>query len=575
MTPEQRVAELQARLKEQRQKRGIKTALERVMDLPHQDFMPLPDGRWPGGEDLVTKWTTLLQRGTTCAKPVRPVQAVMLEECAWAAAQPDPIGGLFAVGVGKGKTLASLLIPEVFDAKRPLLIVPASMRTQLEADIFEWSQHYNFRLKYLNVIYYSDLSRPKATGLLRELNPDLIICDEAHNFRHSSAARTKRFIRYVQSKPETRVVLMSGTMTGTGLSDYAHLSEIALRQWSPLPTHDNDIDIWGSVINSDGEPDDKAWNVLRDLNPRAADNRDVAGMRASFRARFATSPGVVSTITSSCDAEIQMYAEYPDMAEEVRHHMVRLADDWMLPNGDPAVDALHVHRAAGQLSCGFYYIWDWPDEPDEDWLHARRSWDAACRQYLKLYAREGCDSQALLERYVRNGGPAVLREILEEWDEHRHKDPPPTKAVWVDVTPVIYAVEWAEQQDRAFIWYQSRAVGDMLEAFGVPRFDNGSMTPDPNKHPIAALSINVYNKGRNFQAWDNQLVMEPGPNGAIWQQKLGRTHRQGQTSEIVRCSVYQHTWANQQALAKATRRARYIQGTTGEPQKLLQATRFF
>ena len=550
------------------------------MDLPHQDFMPTPEGTWPGGVDLVSKWTNAYKRGTPrahrCAKPLREVQAVMLEECAWAAAQPDPIGGVFAVGVGKGKTLASLLIPEVFDAKRPLLIVPASMRTQLEDDIFEWSQHYAFRLKYLNVIYYSDLSRPKATGLLRELNPDLIICDEAHNFRHASAARTKRFIRYVQSKPQTRVVLMSGTMTGTGLSDYAHLSEIALRKWSPLPTHDNDIDIWGSVVNADGEPDDKAWAVLHDLCPKAAEEHNVDLMRAAFRQRFATAPGVVSTVTSSCDADIELYAEYPDTTMEIRQHMARLANDWVLPNGDPVVDALHMHRAAGQLSCGFYYIWDWPGEPDEEWLHARRSWDAACRQYLKLYAREGCDSQALLEKYVRNGGPAILREILDEWDEHRDKDQPPTKAVWVDVTPVLHAVQWAQRQPgRAFLWYQSRAVGDMLEAFGIPRFDNGSMTPDPIAHPICALSINVYNKGRNFQAWDNQLVLEPGPNGAIWQQKLGRTHRQGQTSLVVRCSIFQHTWANRNALEKAIRRARYIQGTTGEPQKLLQATRTF
>lgn len=575
MTPEQYVQELKDKLKAQRQKRGIKTALERVMDLPTQDFMPLPDGRWPGGENLVDKWTRKLQRGSRCDLPLRPVQAVMLEEAAWAASQPEHIGGLFAVGVGKGKTLASLLIPEIFEAKRPLLIVPSSMRPQLEADIFMWSQHYGFRLRYENVIYYSDLSRPKATGLLRELNPDLIICDEAHNFRHSSAARTKRFIRYIQSKPGTRVVLMSGTMTGSSLSDYAHLSEIALRKYSPLPTHDNDIDIWGSVLNADGEPDDKAWAVLRDLCPQAADKHDVDMMRAAFRKRMATTPGVVSTITSSCDAEIVLSAAYPDTTMEIRQHMARLAEDWVLPNGESVVDALHMHRAATQMSCGFYYIWDWPGEPDEDWLHARRSWDSACRQYLQMYAREGCDSQKLLEDYVRAGGPAALKYVLEEWDKERHKEPPPVKAVWIDVTPVLYAVEWASKQDRAFIWFQSKAVGAMLAAFGIPVFDDGKYTPCPDKHPVCALSIAIFNKGRNFQAWDTQLVMEPGPNGATWQQKLGRTHRQGQLSPVVRCSIYQHTWANRQALEKAMRRARYIQGTTGEPQKLLQATRTF
>jgi hypothetical protein len=552
-----------------RKDRGIKTCVERILDLPHQDYLS-------EGEALVDKWTTRLQRGDHCELPLRPVQAAILETCQWAADQRGPIGMVGSVGVGKGKTLAFLLIPEVFQAKRPLLIVPPSMRDQLESDMYEWSKHYKFRLTYDNVMYYSELSRPEATGALRELAPDLIMCDEAHYFRHSSAARTKRFIRYIQENPGTRVVLMSGTLTGSTLSDYAHLCEIGLREFSPLPTHDHDIAVWGSVLNADGEPDSAAWRALGPLNATASKKRDVAAMRASFRQRFSTAPGVISTVTSSCDADLHLHAEYPSLSEEVRHVMQTLEDEWCLPDGTEIIDAPHYHRALGQLSLGFYYVWDWPGEPDEEWLHARRTWASGVRAYLSRYAREGCDSPFLVEQYVReHKQPAPLWRMLQDWDAQRHKDDPPVKAVWLDIAPVLHAVDWAKKQDRAFIWYHSRAVGDMLEAFGIPTFRDGTETPDPKKHPVAALSITVFNKGRNFQAWDNQLILEIPTNAATWQQLLGRTHRQGQTSDLVQASMYQHTWPLRTKLQKAMARARYIQGTQGEPQKLLHAKKTF
>lgn len=549
---------------------GIQTATERILSLPHQDFAP-------HGEDLVGKWTSRFQRGPQCALPLRPIQAIALEACAWSAQQTSPVGMVGNIGVGKGKTLMSLLIPEVFDAKNPLIIVPPSMRDQLEDDIFMWSQHYKFRVTLDNVLFYSDLSRPEATGRLREIAPDLIICDEAHNFRHSSAARTKRFIRYIQQAPETRVVLMSGTLTGSTLSDYAHLCEIGLREFSPLPTHDHDIDVWGSVLNVGGEPDPEAWRVLAGLDPRAAKRRDVDAMRAAFYRRFATAPGVVSTTTSSCDADLELYAQYPDLSEEVRHLMRDLEQTWALPDGTDIIDATHYHRAMGQLSLGFYYVWDWPEgEADEEWLEARRGWASGVRSYLSTYAREGCDSPFLVEEYVRaTGKPSELRHLLDVWDGQRHKPEPPTMAIWLDPSPVLHAVQWAAKQERAFLWYHSRAVGDMLEAFGVPVFRDGTQTPDPHKHPVAALSISVFNKGRNFQAWDNQLILEVPTNGATWQQMLGRTHRQGQTSPVVSASIFQHTWTLRQKLDKAIERARYAQGMTGEPQKLLQAKRHF
>lgn len=559
------LAQVLARAAKNREKFGIQTEMGRIMSLIVQDFEPQ-------GQELADKWTTKLRR-TAKARPLRPVQGVILEVCHWAAQLDEPIGMLGNVGVGKGKTLAFWLMQEVFNAKRPVLMLPPSMRTQYDSELFAWSQDYTFRLP--TVVYYSQLSRPDATSLLRELNPDLIMADEAHMLRHATAARTKRFLRFMAGSPDTRFVAMSGTLTGSTLSDYAHLARWALRDYSPLPRDERNVHMWGSVINSGGEPDELAWQTLAPLDQTAANRWDRAGIRRAFQKRLRTAPGVVTTQTPSCEAALTITATYPTISKEVTEALRELADDYILPNGLEIVDALHFHRAAAQLSNGFYYIWDWPDDiVDEEWVEARRVWWSMCRWYLTRYAREGCDSPFLVEKYVQETeqSPDMFAALLA-WNAQKHKPPPPTKPIWIDPTPVMEAFQWAMDRDSALVWFQSKAVGDMLEACGMPRLTDGSQTPTYRDTPRVALSIPIFHKGRNLQAWDDNLVMEVPSSAATWEQLQGRTHRQGQLADEVKTSVFQHTWSLRQAFARALDRAEYIQQTTGQQQKLLLADR--
>jgi hypothetical protein len=487
------------------------------------------------------------------------------------------------VAVGAGKTLAFMLMAEVFDSKRSVLLLPSSVRKQYEDDLWEWSLEYKFRKPH--VLTYHELSQPESTAILRQLNPDLIMADEAQNLRHASAARTQRFLRYMNANPQTRFVAMSGTLTGSGLSDYAHLCSLALREYCPMPRDERTLKLWGSVLNAEGEPDGQAWLSLAPLNEKACDRglnaktraealTAQAAMRIAFRKRFASCPGVVTTDRSSCPAKLTMKAHTLTPSPTITQALSVLRDEYMLPNGDDVVDALHFHRALGQISCGFYYVWDWPeDEEDIEWLDARRGWASACRWYLTRFAREGCDSPFLVEEYVReNKSPHQLWQALQAWDEQKHKDPPPTRPVWIDYEPISEAVKWVASHDRCLLWYQSRAVEEMLESFGVPVHGAGSKAPQPNQDK-AALSISVFHKGHNLQAWDCQLVLEPMSNAAMWEQLLGRCHRAGQTSAEVQCFVMQNTWAFRERLRRADNKAKYIQGMTGQPQKLLTAQR--
>ena len=547
-----------------RKKLGIKTEMERILELPREE---LEDH----AQHFAELWSKNLRKHPN-APMLRPEQGLILETCHRSAQQEEPIGILANVGVGKGKTLAFALMPTVFGAERPILLIPPQMRGPTQEQHWEWSQHYWFEPP--EVVAYSTLSRPESTALLRELAPDLIMADECQALKSAGTARTSRFIRYMKNNPQTRFAAMSGTLTTSSLKDFAHLSELALRGRSPLPLDEGILNIWCSVIDSDGKPDSHAWNMLRRLydwaQPPASYN--VRGARQAFNMRFRSSPGVICTTNPSCDAEITLKAENPEYSEEIDNALLLLDQEYTLPNGIEIVDALHFSRVRSQLAMGFYYVWDWPDGvEDEDWVNARRDWWKACREYLKSYSREGCDSPFLVEQYVReHRKPTSLVQALAAWDEQRSKPPPPTKAVWIDYGPLLWAIKWAAKRESSIIWFTSRAVGEMLQAFGVPTFWEG--VPNIESSPTVALSLRVYHEGKNFLTpWSDQLILQPPSSGAVWEQLLGRTFRPGQESSHITASVYYHVHPNQESFQRAIRRARYIQGNTLQPQILLLA----
>lgn len=557
---------LLARAAGDRKKLGIKTEMERILELPKEEL-----------EDraifFAEEWTKRFRKHPN-APTLRPEQGLILETCHRSAQQKEPIGLLANVGVGKGKTLAFALMPRVFGAERPILLIPPDMRRETEEQHWEWSQHYWFEPP--EIVAYSTLSRPESTALLTRLAPDLIMSDECQALKHSSAARTRRFMRYMKKNPGTRFAAMSGTLTTSSLKDFAHLSELALRDRSPLPLVEDILNIWCSVLDSDGHPDAHAWNMLRRLydwsQPPASYN--IRGARQAFNDRFKSAPGVVCTTSPSCDAEITVTAVRPDYDPVIQDALHMLEEEYTLPNGIEIVDALHFSRVINQISMGFYYVWDWPDgEVDEEWVEARRGWWKACREYLKSYAREGCDSPFLVEEYVRSHQkPVSLVRALGEWDAQRHKAPPPVKAVWLDYTPLLWSLKWAAERDGAILWFRSRAVGEMLQAFGVPTFWEG--VPDRKATGTVALSINVFHKGKNMlSVWDDQLILEPPSSGATWEQLLGRTYRPGQTSAHVKASVYYHVYPYEQAMRRALQRSRYIEDNTNQPQILLLANK--
>ncbi len=490
-------------------------------------------------------------------------------------------GGFFNVGVGQGKTLASLLFHDALQATRTALLVPAPLRSQL-LKIDEPRLRKHFRLGPVlsvsdvgsgkpgtYVIAYTELSDTSASGLLDILKPDLIVADEAQALRHKDAARTRRFLRYMRANP-TRFVCMSGTLANRSILDFAHLIDLALGHNSPVPSHYPDLVSWADAIDNEGEDghtEPGALEVLRD---------DGENLRQGFQRRLVETPGVISTTVSACSSALEIRIKRPPMPAPVLLALDKLRASWAW--GDEEYqDHLEISRVTRQLTQGFYYRLVWPNGiKDEIWLEGRNNWRRAVRQRLTHSNRAGLDSPALLEAAAIRGDWTPPEWF--DWVALKDRVAPGNEAVELDRWLVNYALQWSKDNAGAFciIWVDSPVIGNWLRDLGIPYFGEGAddalTKAHPTTHPIIACSARAHGTGKNLQAWSRNLVLYPMASGGAWEQLMGRTHRPGQADSLVAMDVILATQEAERSFEQAKKDARFIEDTTGQPQKLNFAT---
>lgn len=549
--------------------------LERILGLPER---PIPTA--PELAALVEEWTARLKR---------PAGTMKLKEVqAWALAEAARVLGLLgAIGVGEGKTLICLLLPTVLQSKRAVLLIPPQLRDQVICRaIPELAQHWRIpnltagqgSVAYpdvdgvLHVIAYSELSAAGTADCLERIQPDLVICDEAHAVRNFSASRTKRFNRYFKAHPTAKLCALSGTIVSKSIRDFGHLAKFALRERSPVPLEWPVLQSWAEALDpSDFTP------PPGELERLCRPGEDVRG---AFKRRLLCAEGVVSTSESKVGCSLVFYRREVKVPPEVRAALDGLRNTWCTPGGEEITDALSFSRYARQLGAGLFLRWIWPRNESlavrGSWLEARKSWHREVRERLKL-SLPGQDSPLLLARAAAEG--RWNSYAWEDWAAIKDHARPETEAVWISDYLVEDAVRWGKER-VGVIWYEHEALGEAIaRKGGFPLYGGGDeasrciLNEDGSRTIVA--SRKAHGEGKNLQAFCRHLFTTMSSNAAVNEQLLGRSHRTGQKADEVEIYLYLQTPEMRAAFMAARKEAKFIEEVKGEKQRLSYATLAF
>lgn len=526
---------------------------------------------------------------------LRPVQAAALCDI-------HDYGGMFgSMGVGLGKTLVSLLAAQVLQSDpqktpRVLLLVPAKLQTKTRREMNSYREHWRFP-GYIRVLSYELLGRPQSADLLEQFKPEIIIGDECHRTKNTSAAVTKRLKRWMEAHPETRLVMMSGTITKRSLLDYAHIANWCLKGLNPTPRDFSTRLEWSLVLDEKPRIDNSGQN--QKLAPGALEQfcndeeralyveDPVKAVRRAYRRRLTDTPGVVATQENALGTSLSIDSvviAIPEAIDAVK----RMRQSWIRPDGEEIVDAMEFYRHIRELSCGMWYRWN--PSPPQEWMTRRRMWTKAVREVLKNN-RQGIDSESLVMRAVKEGKLPHHVETLRAWLEIQQTFTPKTEALWVSTAVLDFCAEWMakdiDEGGGGIVWVEHVEFGKQLsQRTGVPFYQRGGVDQRGKPiedHPtrqhkdgrliglplIASIASN--SEGRNMQAWCTNLIVSCPSSGATLEQLLGRSHRPGQEADEVSATIVIALREQAEAFERARKDAIYIADTTGQPQKLTYA----
>lgn len=483
---------------------------------------------------------------------LRPIQAVSIREAL-------ECGGVFVMAdVGMGKTLISLLVGEVMQEERVLILVPNGDKAKTEDEFDEYRKAWRGidGTKY-KLFGYTDVSRWPKEGysiqrLWGGLGPTLIICDEAEKLRrvHSDTGEASGLALQVNdflaANPSCKLIALTATPDKSGVRDYAHILSWCLRDGSPLPREADEVAMWSSVIDKGDTTNARKVCIQMGIDP----TDDLEVIRDAYHMRLKQTPGVLITdegFQGPLSFECHLVEPPPLMVPHF-HRARKLnqrPDGWDLSPDGPDEDEERkpdriteggVWACERQLALGFCYIAD--PVPPEPWMTARRMWFRAVRACLRdrdlgFYTALQV-SQAAAQGLLKS----AHQRAYEEWEKIRPSFEPGHRALWLDDSALDWCEAWGREAP-GIIYVDHIAFGLELAkrtgwsyfqgkgVCGRRRIDKLYKLGTPASETVIAARA-ACGTGKNLQAWNRILFSAIPANNKDFQQNVGRIHRAGQ-----------------------------------------------
>jgi hypothetical protein len=375
-----------------------------------------------------------------------------------------------------------------------------------------------------------------------------------------------------------RFVGLSGTITKRSIVDFHHILGWSIPKFMPLPW------LWLELISWADALDEKVA-LNRRISPGAlmqffneeemqlAQFEDQKAARRAYQRRLNETPGVVTSQDDrvSCSLSISAITISSAGRSAVDDAFKHLRWEWETPDGHPVADPVAFWRHCRELAIGCYYRWQ--PRPPPEWLDPRRLWCKFVRETLK--SDRTVDSELEVARKHQDA------PVYIAWKEVRDTFVPNVEAVWMDHVVLQRAKDWMGE-GPGIVWVEHIAFGHKLaELTGVDYYAAGGVNADkepielhdPELPLIASIASN--SEGRNLQAWNRNLIISAMPTGILWEQMIGRTHRDGQQADEVTVDVIVGCAEQVEGFEQARRDAQYLQDTLGIPQKLIYADVMF
>ena len=282
--------------------------LRRILELPQRD----PEEQ---GIRLV-EFATSVYKTEGGTQTLRPLQALALAEL-------QLVGGVICMmPVGQGKTLVSFLGP-VKTSKTPLLLIPAEHKTKTEKEFEALCEHWKSHKNY-KIATYEKISRNPE--LLENISPDMLVLDEAHRLKNPKSGVTRRVGRYLKANPETKVIVLTGTLTKRSLRDWYRLQQWTLpEKLNVLPKYFKELEDWALALDEKPE-------FRKQLGALRVFGKDLQSAREGYGQHIRRVPGIIGATAKKENMELSILLvdmQYTEIDRWTRN----AHEKWETPDG--------------------------------------------------------------------------------------------------------------------------------------------------------------------------------------------------------------------------------------------------